>query len=128
LSVWHGILKKRKPSGGRRRAYRGKRKFEKGSFPTETGLGKQKNKTVRKRGGKRKMKVLSNNYVCITNTKNGKTEKVKILRVIKNPASIDYERRGVITRRAIIETPKGTARITSRPGQTGTINAVLIKK
>jgi small subunit ribosomal protein S8e len=128
LSVWHGILKKKKPSGGKKRAYRKKRKFEKGSFPIETALGKKKNKIIRKRGGKSKIKMLSNEYVCLTNKKNGKSEKVEILRVISNPANVDYDRRGVITKGAIIETKKGTARITSRPGQNGAINAVLIKK
>ncbi|RLG97497.1 30S ribosomal protein S8e, partial [Candidatus Bathyarchaeota archaeon] len=36
MSVWHGDLKKRKPTGGKKRAYRKKLKFETGSFPTET--------------------------------------------------------------------------------------------
>jgi len=51
---------------------------------------------------------------------------VKILRVIKNPANVDYDRRGVITQGTIVETSLGTARVTSRPGQNGIVNAVLI--
>ncbi len=58
----------------------------------------------------------------------GKTTKVEILRVIKNPANVDYDRRGVITKGAIIETPLGTARVTSRPGQDGNVNAILVPK
>lgn len=126
MSVWHGDLHKRKSSGGRRRAHRGKRKFEKGSFPVETILGEIKRKKVRTKGGNLKIKVLSDKYACVTNPKSGKTEKVEILRVVKNPANVDYDRRGVITKGAVIETSLGLARVTSRPGQNGIINAVLI--
>lgn len=126
MSVWHGDLHKRKPSGGRKRAYRGKRKFERGSFPAETMLGERKRKIDRGRGGNVKIKILSDNYACVTDPKTGKTEKVEILRVIRNPANVDYDRRGVITKGAIIETQLGLARVTSRPGQNGVINAVLI--
>ena len=118
-------MKKRKPSGGRKRSYRGKRKFEKGSFPAETMLGETKTKVERERGGNAKMKILRDKGACVNDPKSGKTEKVEILRVVKNPANVDYDRRGVITKGAIIETTKGLARVTSRPGQHGVINAVL---
>ncbi|MGC8997790.1 MAG: 30S ribosomal protein S8e [Candidatus Bathyarchaeia archaeon] len=126
MSVWHGDLHKRKPTGGKRRPYRGKRKFEQGSFPVETVLGEPKRKIERGRGGNIKVKVLSEKYACVTDLKTGKTEKTEILRVVKNPANVDYDRRGVITKGAIIETSLGLARVTSRPGQNGVINAVLI--
>ncbi|MEM3580456.1 MAG: 30S ribosomal protein S8e [Candidatus Bathyarchaeia archaeon] len=126
MSVWHGDLHKRKPTGGKRRPYRGKRKFEQGSFPVETVLGEPKRKVERGRGGNIKVKVLSEKYACVTDPKTGKTEKAEILRVVKNPANVDYDRRGVITKGAIIETPLGLAQVTSRPGQNGVINAVLI--
>jgi len=126
MSVWHGDLHKRKPTGGKRRPYRGKRKFERGSFPVETILGEPKRKVERGRGGNIKIKVLSEKYACVTDIKTGKTEKAEILRVVKNPANVDYDRRGVITKGAIIETSLGLARVTSRPGQNGVINAVLI--
>jgi len=125
MSVWHGGSRKRKASGGRVRAYRKKRKFEKGSFPAETIMGKPKSKIARGRGGNLKHKILSDKYACVTDQKSGKTEKTEITRVARNPVNIDYNRRGVITKGAIIETPLGLARVTSRPGQHGTINAVL---
>jgi len=128
LSVWHGDLHKKKPSGGRKRAYRMKRRFEKGSFPTETTLGEPKKKIERRRGGNIKIRLLSTNYANVSNPSTGKTEKVEILRVVKNPANVDYDRRGVITKGTIIETPLGTARITSRPGQHGIVNATLTPK
>jgi len=128
MSVLHGDLHKKKPSGGRKRAYRVKRKFEQGSFPVETTVGETKKKTSRGRGGNQKIKILSEKYACITAPKSGKTEKVEITRVAKNPTNIDYDRRGVITKGAVIETSLGLARVTSRPGQDGVINAVLIKE
>ena len=125
MSVWHGNLHKKKLSGGRKIAHRIKRKFEKGSFPMETALGETKRKVARGRGGTSKIKILSDKYASVTDPKTGKTEKAEITRVIKNAANIDYDRRGVITKGAIIETSLGAARVTSRPGQNGIVNAVL---
>jgi small subunit ribosomal protein S8e len=117
---------KKKPSSGRKRAYRKKRRFELGSFPAETRVGELKRKSARGRGGTYKLKVLSDKQVCVTDPKTGKTEKVEITRVVRNPANIDYDRRGVITKGAVVETSLGLARITSRPGQHGILNAALI--
>ncbi len=128
MSVWHGDMRKKKLSGGRKRAYRRKRKFEEGRFPAETILGEPKKKIVRGRGETTKIKALSDKYVCVTDPKSGKTEKVEIMRVVKNPVNVDYDRRGVITKGAVIETSLGLARVTSRPGQDGIINAVLIRE
>jgi small subunit ribosomal protein S8e len=128
MSVWHGDMRKRKRSGGRTRAYRTKRKFEKGSFPAEPILGEQKRKIVRGRGGNPKIKLLSDKQACVTDQKSGKTAKVDIVRVVKNPANIDFNRRGVITKGSLIETSLGVARVTSRPGQHGIINAVLVSE
>lgn len=126
LSVWHGDLHKKKPSGGRKRVFRKKRMHEIGSFPTETTLGKLKKKIDCGRGGNKKIRLMKTKQANISDPSTGKTEKVEILRVTENPANADYNRRGVITRGAIIETPLGKARVTSRPGRDGNVNAVLI--
>jgi small subunit ribosomal protein S8e len=128
MSVWHGSIRKRKLTGGRKRVYRVKRKFEEGSFPAETILGEPKRKSARGQGGQIKTRALSDKYASVTNPKNGKTEKTEILRVVRNRANVDYNRRGVITKGAEIETSIGLARVTSRPGSDGVINAVLIGK
>jgi len=128
VSVWHGNLRKKKCSGGRKIVYRKKRKFEQGSFPVETMLGETKRKFLRGRGGNIKSRLLSDKQACVTDPKSGKTEKVEITRVVKNPANIDYNRRGVITKGAIVETSLGFARVTSRPGQHGVLNAVLVSE
>lgn len=128
MSVWHGDLYKRKPSGGKRRAYRRKRRFETGSFATETVSGETKRKTMRTRGGSVKIRLESDKYVNVTDPASGKTERVEILRVLKSPSSVDYDRRGVITKGTVVETHLGTVRITSRPGQHGVLNAVLVSE
>ncbi len=127
LSVWHGDQHKRKASGGKKRTNRKKRRFEKGFFPAETTLKKPKSRTIRKHGGNKKISLLSTKDANISDP-SGKTSKVAILRVIKNPANVDYDRRGVITKGTVIATPLGTARVTSRPGQDGIVNAILISK
>jgi small subunit ribosomal protein S8e len=128
MSVWHGNSRKKKQTGGRKRAYRVKRNFEKGSFPTETTLGESRRRSVRGHGGQMKIKLLKEKFVSVTDPKSGKTEKTEILRVVRNKANVDYNRRGVITKGAEIETSLGLAQVTSRPGSDGVINAVLITK
>jgi len=128
LSVWHGGSHKNKLTGGRKKAYRKKRKFERGAFPAETILGERRMKKSRRQGGNVKIRALSERQANTSNPTTGKTENTEIIRVVNNPASIDYDRRGVITKGTIIETKLGLARVVSRPGQHGLINAVLLPK
>ncbi len=116
----------RKESGGRKKALRKKRKRELGSPPTETVLEQEEERYIERIfGGASKIRVKSAVYANLTDSSGVKVKKVKISRVVSNPSSVDYSRRGVITRGAIIETEDGRARVTSRPGQTGVVNAVL---
>jgi small subunit ribosomal protein S8e len=128
MSSWHGDLHKRKPTGGKKRAYRGKRRFERGYFPAETVVGEKKTKTDRRRGGNLKIRLVSTDYVNVSNPSTGETKKTEILRVLKNPSDLDYDRRGVITMGALLETSLGTVRVTSRPGQSGVLNGVLVSE
>src|SRR5215469_15290781 len=124
----HGSQYKRKPTGGKKRAWRGKRSFEAGSEPTETVLGAVKQRFVRTRGGATKVRIASANTAVVTDKATGKSSKSKLLRVIRNPANVDYQRRGVITKGSIVETELGQARVTSRPGQDGVVNTILLEK
>lgn len=126
--MWHSDLHKRKKTGGKRKPHRSKRKFERGGFPVETTIGEKKIKVFRKRGGNIKIAVVSINEANVTDPKTGKTQKAKILRLLKNPSNKDYERRGIITKGSIIETSLGPAIVSSRPGQNGIINAILTTK
>lgn len=89
-------------------------------------LGSEKLKVVRVLGGNHKLKVLQTNYVNVTDLKTNTTQKVEIKSFLENPTNIDYHRRKVITRGAILVTELGKVRITSRPGQHGQLNGVLI--
>jgi len=126
MSPWHSDLHKRKPTGGKKRAYRKRRRFERGSFPTETVVDEPKVKLDRRRGRNVKVRLLSTKWVNVSDPETGETRKVEIVRVIRNPANVDYDRRNVITKGAILETPLGRVRVTSRPGQSGVLNAILI--
>jgi small subunit ribosomal protein S8e len=118
---------KRKASSGRYKDYRKKRKFERGSPPIETLIGPKKMKKVRTRGGNEKSKLLQVEIANVTDF-TGKTKVVKILSVIKNSSNKEYDRRKIITKGTIVETELGPAEVTSRPGQDGQINAVLVKE
>ncbi|MGD6807822.1 MAG: 30S ribosomal protein S8e [Candidatus Bathyarchaeia archaeon] len=124
----HSSLRKRKLTGGKKRAYRAKKLYEAGGYPAETILGEPKRKRQRTIGGNTKLKVLTDKFASVTDPKTGKTEKTQIVRVVSNQANVDYNRRGVITKGAQIETSLGLAKVTSRPGNDGVINAVLIGK
>ncbi|MGA1974742.1 MAG: 30S ribosomal protein S8e [Conexivisphaerales archaeon] len=121
-------LRKRKLTGGRRVPFRGRRNYEKDGYSTETVLGARKLGSRRVRGGKIKITAVSMDTVNVMDPTTHTSKKVKISRVLSNSANRDYERRGVMTKGAVIETEAGRARVTSRPSQDGVVNAVLIQK
>jgi small subunit ribosomal protein S8e len=117
----------RKPSGGRKVAMRGRRKFEIDRYPNEGVVGPIQIVLRRTRGNNVKAAFKTAEFANIIDQENKKVIKSKILRVTKNPANKDYERRGVISKGAMIETENGAAVVVSRPGQDGVVNAVLVK-
>ena len=125
MGVWHR-RSTRTDSGARLKRFRGKRKYELGRTPTETVMGETKRKRIVSKGNNRKAPVLRVTMVNVTDPKKNQTFRVEIQDVETNPASMDYQRRKVITRGTIIKTAKGNAMVTSRPGQDGILNAVLI--
>ena len=126
MAIWQGESK-RKKTGGRRAISHKKRKFEIGREPVLATLGNEKRKYVRVRAGETRVRVLTAQTANVTNPKSGKTAPAKIQTVTGNPANINYVRRNILTKGAIIQTSAGKARITSRPGQHGAINAVLVE-
>ena len=117
----------RKLTGGRKVAMRGRRKFEIDRYPNEAVAGATQIVTRRTRGNNVKAAFKTAEFANVVDQEARKVTRSKILRVTKNPANRDYERRGVISMGALIETESGTARVVSRPGQNGVVNAVLIK-
>jgi len=117
----------RKATGGRYKSPRAKKKFELGRRPTNTTVAeKDVKKTLRGMGGAKKEILLNANTVNLLNPKTKKFEKVKLKTVAESPANLNYVRRNILTKGSIVETEKGKARITSRPGQNGSLNAVLV--
>ena len=125
MALWQG-RSKRKPSGGRLRPIRKKRKFEIGREQQYAFLGPQKVKLYRVRGANQKVRILNAEWANVTDPKSGTTKKVKILTVKENPSNPHFVTRNIVTRTATVETEIGLARVTSRPGQDGVVNAVLV--
>jgi small subunit ribosomal protein S8e len=124
----HSSLYKRKLTGGKKRAYRTKKIYETAGYPAETVLGESKRKVSRTIGGSTKVKVLTEKFASVTDPKTNTTAKTEIVRVVSNGANVDFNRRGVITKGAQIETKLGLAKVTSRPGNDGVVNAILVSK
>ena len=116
----------RKPSGGRYHASQGKKRAEIGRAPAETHIGEERKKVVRTYGGNQKVRALRLDYATVANPATGETRKAKIEAVEANSANPNYVRRSLLTKGAVIRTDAGRARIISRPGQDGVVNAVLI--
>ncbi|WP_254535335.1 30S ribosomal protein S8e [Halomarina litorea] len=113
-----------KRTGGRRRPIRKKRKHELGRQATETRVGDAKLKVVETMGGNTKVRAIQQDTANVA-TADGVVS-ATIEGVTSNDANPNYVRRNIVTRGAIIETSEGTARVTSRPGQDGQVNAVLL--
>lgn len=70
--------------------------------------------------------MLKDDIVNVTDTKTGTTQKVKMTNVTENKANKNYVRRNYLTKGAVVTTEIGKAKITSRPGQDGSISAILL--
>ena len=121
-------IRKRKHTGGLIKHTRSRRSDEKDSFSVDTLLGDHSIRVKNSRGGNIKVSLVSDNSVNVIDKSNNSIKKVAITRVLKNPSNRDYERRGVITRGAILDTELGKVRVLSRPGQSGIINGILINE
>jgi small subunit ribosomal protein S8e len=125
MSLWQGESL-RKPTGGRLRLARGKRRFEVAPEDAETKLGEHTQKLIRARGANQKVKLLATSTINVMDKKTGKARKATIKTVKENKANIHYVRRNIITKGAVVETDLGMVKITSRPGQSGTLSGVLV--
>lgn len=126
MAIWQGGST-RMPSGGRRKPNHKKRRTEIGREEILATLGPEKHRPIRSTGGNQKMRILTSKKVNVTDPTTGKTQMVEAETVTENPANVHYVRRNILTRGAVVQTKLGKARITSRPGQAGQLNAVLIK-
>lgn len=124
---------KRKPTGGLRHSLKRRNKVltQLANRPTLTTIASAEDtrKIVRGKGAIKKVRAVALKFANVLI--DGKIVKVEIKTVKLNPANREYARRNVITKGALINVEiKGQAhlaKVTSRPGQHGIINAVLAK-
>ena len=114
-----------KITGGRRYPLRSRRKYEIDRYPNEALVGEQITITRKVRGKNVKTAIKTIDSVNIAI--DSKIKKVKIIKVLENGTNNDYQRRGIISKGAILETEEGKCRVVSRPGQSGTVSAILVK-
>ena len=114
-----------KITGGRRHPLRSRRKYEIDRFPNEAIIGEQVTITRKVRGKNIKASIKTIDSVNLAI--DSKIKRVKIIKVLENATNNDYQRRGIISKGAILETEEGKCRVVSRPGQSGTVNAILVK-
>jgi small subunit ribosomal protein S8e len=100
---------------------------QKGSLPTHTKVGEQVIKTSNVKGGGLKTRLLFADKVNLFDPATRKYTIESIKTVAENPANRHFVRRNIITKGSVIDTAKGKARVTNRPGQEGMVMAVLIK-
>ncbi|GAB3697100.1 30S ribosomal protein S8e [Halorubrum pallidum] len=115
----------RKRTGGRLKPASNKKRHQLGREPAETTVGETRVQYIDSRGTETKVRALSTNVAQVAD--DGTVSEAEIENVVENPSNVNYARRNIVTKGAIIETSAGRARVTSRPGQTGQVNAVLIE-
>ncbi|MFB6138633.1 MAG: 30S ribosomal protein S8e [Halobacteriaceae archaeon] len=121
----HQGRSRRTKTGARVVPNRKKRKAQLGRDPTETTVGERRLQTVDARGNDEKVRALSTDVANVA-LPDGETERATLQDVLENPANPNYARRNIVTRGAIVQTDVGQARVTSRPGQDGRVDAVLL--
>ena len=119
-------LKTSKITGGIRHPLKSRRKFQTDRYPNEALVGDQETSTRKTRGNNRKTGLKKVSHVNLV-LANSKIKRSKIVKVLENQTNNDYQRRGIITKGAIVETEDGKCRIISRPGQSGTVSGILVK-
>jgi len=117
----------RKISGGLYHSSRKKKKFELHSQPRIVKLGKLKTKKIRVTGGFNKTILLSTDNCNLIDKKTRKTVKAKIKNVLETPSNRFLARQNILLKGAILDTDKGKAKITNRPSQEGSVQAILIE-
>ena len=134
MAIYH-FRAKRKPSGGLIVKFYRKtmRKFETGREPAKTTIGPVKLFKIKTKGGRGvtkgyKLRLKATDVANVLDSKTQKITRAKILDVLENKANPHFLRLKIITKGAVIKTEAGNAKVTSRPGQHGVVNAVLIKE
>ena len=126
MAIWQG-RPKRKASGGRLRLARKKRRLEVGREKQFTRIGVRKVKMYRVKGANTKARLLLVDTANVVDPKTKTIKRATILTVKSSPANPNYVQRNIITKGATVMTDMGEAVITSRCGQDGVANAILVE-
>ncbi len=127
MVLYQGGRSRRLPSGAVRHISCKKKKDKFGRNPIETKIGEQKVKRVRIRGDNSKIKAYATRRIVVTNPKDHTSKVGTIKNVASNKASVDLQRRNILTKGAIVNTDLGKVKITSRPGQVGQVSGLLLE-
>lgn len=117
-----------KKTGGLYHKIRKKKKRDFGSDFIPIKIGEPKKKIVKGLSTIKKQRLLQTNMANVIDPSTGRSQKVKIITVKENPADIHFVRMNIITKGAVIETELGLAKVVSRPGQDGVVNALKIQE
>jgi small subunit ribosomal protein S8e len=117
----------KKPSGGRKRKSRDKKKYEMGSLPTNTTIGKTSKGFLKTKGGGLKIKLKRTDLANVFDPATKKWQKATLRTEKENPANRNFARMNILTKGSVVDTEIGPIKITNRPGQDGFVNAVLVK-
>ena len=132
MGVYQWRDHKKRTGGKRNWYYKVKRKYAHGRLFVPAILAESEKQVevrkVRARGGNIKHRARRVLFAVVSDPATGKAKKVKILAVVESPANREYARRNIIVKGTVIETEAGKAVVTSRPGQDGIVNAVLLKE
>ena len=119
---------RRKASGGLYRSTLSKRTHMLGRTPSMTKVGtNERKRKVSTKGGGAKHRLFEATHANCYNPKTKKHEQATIKAVVESPSNRNFVRRNILTMGTVIDTSKGKARVTSRPGQYGTVDAVLVE-
>ena len=91
-------------------------------------IGEPIRKVYRKRSGLKTVRILSDEIVNVNDPKKGVTKQAKMVTVVDSPADVNYVRRNILTKGAVVETDVGKVRLTSRPGKDGVLNGTLLEE
>ncbi len=115
----------RKASGAKYKRPKQSKLHEKKGQPRVVKLAETKTKTLRVRGGAKKLSLLTTNKANII--AKGKAKKATIKNVLETPSNHFLARQNILVKGAVIETDLGKAKITNRPSQEGIINAIIVE-
>jgi small subunit ribosomal protein S8e len=125
---FHGKSNRKSSGSGKiRTKLRDKRRNEMGGYFSATKIADANAiEKVRGRGGNIKDTVKHAAFANVLTKKGYK--KAKITGVLKSGDNRNFARLGIITKGSVINTELGKAKVLSRPGQDGSINAILVEE